>query len=328
MTYLPTCVTNPQAKAALFYPNMWTTWGNDHLIAIFESAQASLIYNISSGKWEYIPGISGNMPRGYCSRNDTLWASSEGKSHTGAMWSIDGINWNFTTGTGLDQWEYPNLIKWHNNRLFMYTNHYQKGDRLRYSDDYGETFHEIDLTPYFSDKSSINKVKDIFSCNGNLYISLATFFPPAGSPNLLVSTDNGETFVADTLGFPVGDDGKFLEVNYGALVYNNGWLFAQLKNGDLYRKYIGQASSVSNQSELLSIEVFPNPVDSKLNIKVKETVNIKIVNVLGIVVDTQKLNVGNNWIDISTLTKGIYFIQSSNGGTSTGSVTAMKFIKE
>lgn len=67
--------------------------------------------------------------------------------------------------------------------------------------------------------------------------------------------------------------------------------------------------------------IYPNPTNSILNIKVKETTNIIIVNMLGATVATQKLNAGNNSIDVSTLTKGIYFVQSSNGG-------AVKFIKE
>ncbi len=74
--------------------------------------------------------------------------------------------------------------------------------------------------------------------------------------------------------------------------------------------------------------VYPNPARYRLNIEVKEAANISIVNMLGAVVATHRLNSGNNTIDISTLTKGVYFIISSNDGVSKSSATVVKFIKE
>lgn len=67
--------------------------------------------------------------------------------------------------------------------------------------------------------------------------------------------------------------------------------------------------------------VYPNPTNSTLNIEVKETANIKIVNMLGATVAIQQLNAGYNSIDVNTLTKGIYLLQIDKGG-------AVKFIKE
>lgn len=70
--------------------------------------------------------------------------------------------------------------------------------------------------------------------------------------------------------------------------------------------------------------MYPNPANSVLNIEVKDIstpLNVQIVNVLGAIVATQKLNTGNNTVDVSNLTRGVYFISIANGG-------AVKFIKE
>ncbi len=69
------------------------------------------------------------------------------------------------------------------------------------------------------------------------------------------------------------------------------------------------------------LTIYPNPVNSILNVEVKENTNIKIVNLLGAVVGTQKLQKGNSIIDVSSLTSGVYFINSDKGG-------ATKFIKQ
>lgn len=67
--------------------------------------------------------------------------------------------------------------------------------------------------------------------------------------------------------------------------------------------------------------VYPNPTSNTLNVEVKETTNIKIVNVLGATITSQRLNAGNNSINVSNLTNGVYFINSDKGGVT-------KFIKK
>ncbi len=69
------------------------------------------------------------------------------------------------------------------------------------------------------------------------------------------------------------------------------------------------------------LNVYPNPANNLLNIETNSTVNIQILNVLGVVITTEKLQIGNNAIDISNFAKGVHLIRSENGST-------MKFIKE
>lgn len=109
-------------------------------------------------------------------------------------------------------------------------------------------------------------------------------------------------------------DGKLL-VGGEFISYNN------ISAINLIRLNSDDSLSINEVNENNITTVYPNPANSILNIKLKETTNIKIVNMLGETVSAQKLNAGNNRIDVSLLARGIYFIQSSNGG-------AVKFIKE
>ncbi|MDD3772763.1 MAG: T9SS type A sorting domain-containing protein [Weeksellaceae bacterium] len=76
-----------------------------------------------------------------------------------------------------------------------------------------------------------------------------------------------------------------------------------------------------NDVNTITLNVYPNPVSTILNVEVKESTNIKIINLLGVTVVTQKLNAGNNTIDVSNLEKGVYFLRTDKGKT-------VKFIKK
>ena len=69
------------------------------------------------------------------------------------------------------------------------------------------------------------------------------------------------------------------------------------------------------------ISLYPNPTNSVLNIEAKENTHVKIVNMLGAVVVIQKLSKGNNSINVSDLTNGVYFVSNDKGGVA-------KFVKE
>ncbi|MFT6138281.1 MAG: hypothetical protein ACJAUR_002064 [Ulvibacter sp.] len=74
----------------------------------------------------------------------------------------------------------------------------------------------------------------------------------------------------------------------------------------------------------INLSIYPNPVKSKLTIENKEiNINtISILNITGGIVKTTKEN--TNVIDVSNLTKGIYFLQihTDNG------LVSKKFVKE
>ncbi|MCC7331588.1 MAG: T9SS type A sorting domain-containing protein [Flavobacteriales bacterium] len=74
------------------------------------------------------------------------------------------------------------------------------------------------------------------------------------------------------------------------------------------------------EKSVTSIEVYPNPTHSILNINSEENSKILILNLLGETVAEEYLKVGNNSIDVSRLKNGIYFIQTEKGNVS-------KFVK-
>jgi hypothetical protein len=66
--------------------------------------------------------------------------------------------------------------------------------------------------------------------------------------------------------------------------------------------------------------VYPNPASNVLNVKSQETLNLEIYNNLGQFILRSN---NSNSVDVSSLSRGVYFIKVSNGiNTST-----KKFIK-
>lgn len=69
------------------------------------------------------------------------------------------------------------------------------------------------------------------------------------------------------------------------------------------------------------LNVYPNPVNTILNVELKSAGTLQITNMLGEIIQTQAIQSGINSFDISNLTSGIYFIQTQNG-------TKTKFVKK
>jgi hypothetical protein len=69
--------------------------------------------------------------------------------------------------------------------------------------------------------------------------------------------------------------------------------------------------------------VFPNPASSTLNVHAENYDNVQILNSLGQVVYSDKVSGNDFRINISSFSKGIYFLRLSGKTTAT-----RKFIKE
>jgi hypothetical protein len=118
----------------------------------------------------------------------------------------------------------------------------------------------------------------------------------------------------------------------GSICSNVQRLDAYLDELRIYNKVLSQAevttlygnttTGINNQIQLNSnIEVYPNPVTNTLHIDIKKATDVVIINLLGEVLHTEKLNIGSNLIDTHNFKQGVYFIQMSDGKTA-------KFIKE
>ena len=86
-------------------------------------------------------------------------------------------------------------------------------------------------------------------------------------------------------------------------------------------RFVRDATSLSTTDFSNSIIMYPNPVKNKLTIDGLVVKDIVIYSVLGKAV----LNISNqNTIDVSSLSKGVYFIKVSDGINA----STKKFIKE
>lgn len=77
---------------------------------------------------------------------------------------------------------------------------------------------------------------------------------------------------------------------------------------------------IEEKWEQAVINIYPNPVQTHLNVNLKKATTLQIVNLSGVTVVTQKADKGDNIIDVSRLSNGVYFLQTSN-------TEAIKFIK-
>ncbi len=86
----------------------------------------------------------------------------------------------------------------------------------------------------------------------------------------------------------------------------------------IYRETLFDLSVQANLAETLSLEVFPNPASSFLQIQgVSGTSNVELLDLLGRTVLSSEIN-GNGKFDVSQLQPGRYeaIIHSSSGVTS------------
>lgn len=82
-------------------------------------------------------------------------------------------------------------------------------------------------------------------------------------------------------------------------------------------------SGISDNGAPNTIGLYPNPVDHTLYLQnVTQEKTISIYSIIGQKVIECNINASNNAIDVSNLSKGIYFIRSANSNS------AIKFIKE
>jgi len=135
---------------------------------------------------------------------------------------------------------------------------------------------------------------------------------------LIVSTNGGQTFTNDVEGFPEVVNTVF---TINGMAFLNGWVFAQLNTGDLFRKKIAIVGGTENIEQENPVTIFPNPAENQLNITTSQKVNsVKIMDISGKVIATDN----QSTIDISTLDSGIYLL---NIDTDNKNTYRSKFIK-
>lgn len=196
--------------------------------------------------------------------------------------------------------------------------------------------------------------------NENVYITgyfkgTVDFDPGVGTNHLISNTTDifickldaaGNFIWAKKMGGASGDWGKSIVLDALGNIYTTGYFIGTAdldptsgssyltSNGssDIFvAKYSQNILGLENNLDNAELTVYPNPASTVLNIDITSSAttsaNIKIVNLLGATVATHKLSSGNNSIDVSNLTKGVYFIQAENPSTDLG-FGSIKFVKD
>lgn len=118
------------------------------------------------------------------------------------------------------------------------------------------------------------------------------------------------------------------ETNQSFTATANGNYAVELtENGCLAMSVCVEINSVgiNNTNASNSLSIYPNPTKEILNIEISEVSQIKVLNILGELIMVTQLNAGNNTIDVSRYSSGVYFIQVIN---EIGNMSQNKFIKE
>lgn len=112
-----------------------------------------------------------------------LYTSDEGRK-----------DWKMT-GPHLPGWEVYSLFSDNrrNNRLFAGTSHYVYGPTIRYSDDFGENWTQVESTPAYGDESGF-KLKRIWQIAKQSDDAPDTLYAGAEEAGLFVSRDGGDNW--------------------------------------------------------------------------------------------------------------------------------------
>ena len=78
-----------------------------------------------------------------------------------------------------------------------------------------------------------------------------------------------------------------------------------------FEAYVIPSASVSDKKSK-TITIYPNPTKDILNISAKKNTKIKIYNSIGALVFQKEVLKGNNIINIAYLSKGVYYLKTSD----------------
>jgi ligand-binding sensor domain-containing protein len=135
--------------------------------------------------------------------------------------------------------------------------------------------------------------------------------------DIFAGTGNGEIFLSNDYGnnWMSVSDGLMGSPVLSLCVYSNN-LYAGINAGGVWTRPLSEITEIKNKNKTVFINVYPNPTNGELHINnVSDFSSLEIINVLGKVIckytpdNYQTLNE----IDLTKVTKGIYFVKVYNG---------------
>ncbi len=316
---LPVCysgaTTNPSTGGVA-----WT----NHLMFSFAGPDWEFSRNTADPGWIDASYFDPNDCSEFTVKNDTCWAATNGATSNGVAWSVDGLNWTSPLSTGIPGFYVPTQIAWIGNKLLMMGHDAGAGNAgmdtiLKYSNDYGLSFQEYNIKQYldqsaFFSQTGKQPTLDIYTGYGKVYLALGNDVLET-APELIMSSDGGQTFSKDTVGFPNNVLGTNFQIK--KMVFLNGWVFAQLSSGDLFRKQIATVG-INESAAKTNIEIYPNPCTEFVTIKIENNLlqkSFSIYDQLGRLILNDKLTAASTSINVRSLPVGIYFIKLDGEST-------------
>lgn len=95
-------------------------------------------------------------------------------------------------------------------------------------------------------------------------------------------------------------------------------------NSNVVTITVNTCGSGINNFAANNVAIYPNPFSSSITVETESATQIAVVNVVGQIVYSAALNSGKHAIDLSNLTKGVYYLQLKTGANTTN----RKLIKE
>lgn len=245
------------------------------------------------------------------------------------LYSTDhGETWNRSATNSFSSFDENTIVELNDGRIMVNSrNHYGTGRRLvTYTSDLGTTWE-----PYTFDTTLIDPI-----CQGNILRYTSTedgytqnrilFSNPASTSErkdgaLRISYDEGQTWTYSKLyqtGFSaysslaITADGKigllYESDNYTKIKFKRFSLDDLTDNNDTFVALnVEELAGANNGTKL-----FPNPVESILNITASQKSEVKIYNVVGKLVFDAEVSVERKEIDLSNLRNGLYFVKIKN----------------
>ncbi|MEZ4837551.1 T9SS type A sorting domain-containing protein [Flavobacterium sp.] len=192
--------------------------------------------------------------------------------------------------------------------------------KMLYSDDEGNTWSELVIAPFLANNwlNMPQTVQAMFA-QGD-YIQLALENNNTNSePDILISTNGGETFTPDIVGLDVVQFGTVTARNF---IPKDDNLFMCLNFRQIYKKQYSSLSVSDVNSNIPVFSIAPNPVREKLYVNHSERISkSEIFNVNGQLIKHQNSTFEN----ISWSLKGLFILKITDIN---GNANIQKFLAE
>ncbi len=213
-------------------------WGG-HVLVSQKTADAYFIKALNDTVWTEDLFLKQVESDAYVSSGDTLFATADG----GFYYTTDfGTNWVTPTNTNMPSvYDVSDMV--YSDGVFYISgaNVFITERDLYKSSDLGETWERTNAYTYLRNNfiGQPQATQQLYAGNGKLFLSLQN---DAGNTtvDILVSDDDGDTFVLDTMGLP---NDQFATGTVLKFTESNGILFAVVSSQDTYQQTIGGGSS-------------------------------------------------------------------------------------